>query len=113
MLSDDPAISAIVNTRIYPVVMPQEPELPAITYHQTANNPVNTLQGKTGLENPNMAINAWATAYDISNALAQAIHTAMDGVRTFRSVLINEIDVYDPDIDIFAKAQTYSCWNQE
>jgi hypothetical protein len=45
--------------------------------------------------------------------VARAVHSAMDGARTFRSVMINQADVYDPEINLFAKAQTFSCWNQE
>lgn len=112
LLSADANVEALVNTRIFPVVMPQGSVLPAITYHETANSPVNTLAGKTGLENPTFAINSWATSHKTANTLSKAVSSAMDGVRTFRALLINEIDVYDPEIDVFAKAQTYSCWNQ-
>lgn len=113
VLKDNATVNALVNTRIYPVVMPQDPIMPAITYYETGNNPVNTLTGKTGLENPQIAINCWATAYDTADRIAKAVHGAMDGCRTFRAVLINQMDVYDPEIGLFSKAQSYSCWNTE
>ncbi len=113
VLNDDAAIDAIANSRIYPVVMPQDVKMPAITYHETANSPVNTLQGKSGLENPTWAINCWSTSYDVAKDLAQKVKDAMDAARTFRALLINELDVYDPEVNIYAKAQTYSCWSQE
>lgn len=113
VLTGNATVETLVNTRIYPVVMPQNASLPAITYHETANNPVNYLGGKTGLENPHIAINCWATAYDQANDVAKAVNVAMDGARTFRAVMINQVDVFDPEVNIFAKAQLYSCWNQE
>jgi hypothetical protein len=113
VLSGNATVEVLVNTRIYPLVMPQGVEMPAITYYETGNRPVNTLDGKTGLENPTIAINCWATAYDEADAVARAVHSAMDGARTFRSVMINQADVYDPEINLFAKAQTFSCWNHE
>ena len=113
LLSGNATVNGLVNTRIYPVVMPQDVNLPAISYHETANTPVNHLGGKSGLENPHVAINSWATAYDEANAVSQAVNSAMDGVRTFRAVMINQLDVYDPELNIFAKAQIYSCWHTE
>lgn len=113
VLTGNATIETLVNTRIYPVVMPQGVSFPAITYHETANSPVNTLGGKTGLENPNIAISCWATAYDAANAVAKAVNSAMDGCRTFRALMINQIDVYDPELNVYAKSQIWSCWNQE
>jgi len=62
-------VKRIVNTRIYPLVMPQDPKLPAITYQRISNNPVNMLAGYSGLANPHMVINSWAMNYHEAKTL--------------------------------------------
>lgn len=112
-LTADADIKRIVNTRIYPVVMPQDVTLPAVSYQRMSANPLNTLDGYAGMKNAHVVINAWARTYDEAKELSGHIHTAMDSVRTFRAVLTNELDGYDPEVSLYVVSQDFSCWGTE
>jgi len=113
VLTSDVTIKNRVHTRIYPVVMPQDVLLPAVSYQRVSSDPVNILEGFTKLENAHVVINAWARNYDEAKILSAEIHTAMDAASLFRCILTNELDGYDPDISLYVVSQDYSCWNLE
>jgi hypothetical protein len=112
-LTTDADIKRIVNTRVYPVVMPQDVTLPAVSYQRMSASPLNTLNGYAGMKNAHVVINSWARTYDEAKELAGHVHTAMDAVRTFRSVLTNELDGYDPEVSLYVVSQDFSCWGTE
>jgi hypothetical protein len=114
ILTADAEVKRIVNTRIYPLVMPQDPTLPAVTYQRMSNNPVNHLRGASGLMNPHVIINLWGMNYHDVKDLAYAVRKAMDAaIATMPTVLTNEIDGFEPDVNLFVISQDYSCWNSE
>jgi hypothetical protein len=113
LLSSDVTIKQRVNTRIYPVVMPQDVTLPAISYQRISSDPANTLSGFSGLKQSSVAINAWARTYDEAKQIAAEIHAAMEKATAFKCVLINDMDGYDQDINLYVVSHDYSCWNQE
>ena len=112
-LTSAPDVARRINTRIYPVVVTQAPTLPAVSYQRVAADPVNHLGGYSGLTNAHIVINSWARNYDEVKALAFEIRTAMDAARTFRCVLTNELDGYDPDVSLYVVSQDFSCWGAE
>lgn len=113
LLVTDAAVKRRVNTRIFPVVMPQDVALPAVSYQRISADPVNTLSGASGLVNAHIVINSWARTYDEAKALSLEIRTAMNGATTFRSVLTNELDGYDQDVSLYVVSQDFSCWGEE
>lgn len=113
ILTGNADVKRIVNTRIYPLVMPQDPTLPAITYQRINAAPVNTLSGYAGLMNPHIVINSWATDYAAVKELAFSVRTAMNTSVTLRNVLVNELDGFEPDINLFVVSQDFSCWSIE
>ena len=100
------------NTRIYPIVMPQGVKFPAITYQRISGGKVNTLDGYSGLANPHMVINSWATNYDTAKELSKDIHVTMNAA-TFKTILATELDAYDSDLGLFAVSQDFSVWGEE
>lgn len=112
LLTGNATVARKVNTRVYPVVMPQDPVFPAVTYQRVSGLKVNTLAGYSGLENPHIAINVWARTYDEAKGIAKDIHTAMNGASAFKAILINDLDGYDPDINLYVVSQDYSCWDE-
>ncbi len=113
LLTGNSTLAAKVNTRIYPLVMPQDPALPAVTYQRISGNKFNTLSGYSGLENPHIVINSWGRTYDEVKGVAEDIHAAMEKATAFKSILINDLDGYDPDINLYVISQDFSCWDNE
>lgn len=110
-LTGNVTVAAVVSARVYPLIMPQDPTLPAITYQRMGSDPVNDLQGYSGLENAHIMLNSWGTRYDTVKELAEDVHEAMDKAGTFKSVLVNDMDGYDPDTGLYVVSQDFSCWD--
>lgn len=110
-LSGNATVAVKVGSRIYPVVMPQDPTLPAITYQRIASEPVNTLEGYAGLENVHISVMSWATGYLTAKELAEDVHVALNGATAFKALLVSDLDGFDPDVNLYVAAQDYSCWD--
>jgi hypothetical protein len=113
LLSANAAVKRRINTRIFPVVMPQDVVLPAVSYQRISADPANTLAGASGLVNAHIVINSWSRNYDEAKALALEIRTAMNTASTFKSLLTNELDGYDPDVSLYVVSQDFSVWGEE
>jgi hypothetical protein len=111
-LTGDTTIYAATSARVYPVIMPQNVTFPAITYERISAQKMNGLAGYLGMDNAHMMVNIWATRYDTVKELAEDVHDRMDKTRTFRAILINDMDGYDQDTGLYVVSQDYSCWNQ-
>lgn len=93
LLVTDPAIVAVVGTRVYPIKAPQSPTYPLITYQQISGVRETTLHGRAGLARPRFQIDAWyaetGTGYKLSRALGALILARLEGLTT---------RVADPDV---------------
>ena len=82
-------LTGLVGTKIYPIVLPQDCQLPAITYRRVSVPPREPMISKdTGTIQPNFEITAWVsysnpktpgyTAYDQLCAIALQIRLALE-----------------------------------
>ena len=112
MLSEDPAINAIVNTRVYPSVIPQKTALPAIIYSQDTNEPTNVKQNPSTLDVIRMEIDCFADTIVECDQLAKDIRRVLDRFSgTVENVVIDSVTFMDEDND-FEKA-TRAIFNYE
>lgn len=107
-LCADAGVSAIVSSRVYPLVMPQKTTLPATTYQTTALKPDRNLAGNTGRMTATIRINAWAETYTEAKNLAEALRTALNdysgamGSDTIqRSGVESETDGWDEETELY------------
>lgn len=70
-------VSALVATRIYPLILPQDPTLPALTYQMLFEVRGHTLSGAYN-SNTTVQIDCYATTYTSAVALAVAVTSALD-----------------------------------
>ena len=111
LLSGDALIAALVATRIYPVILPQDVTLPAISYSRVSGGQVNSFDGYSDLENPRIQIDVWGETYASVQALAALVHTVMDGATTFGALLESDMDFYEDDTLIYRVSMDFSVWN--
>lgn len=111
VLSGSSAVSAVVSARIYPLVLPQDVTLPAITYVRISGGQVNSMGGYSGLENPRMQIDVWGATYTAAKTLAALVHAAMSAATTFSALLISDMDLYEDDTKIYRVSMDFSVWN--
>jgi hypothetical protein len=109
-LSTSTALTAIVGNRIYPMLMPQDPTLPAVTFQRISNGPQWSINGPCGLDNPHMQVDCWTTSFAGSKALSDALRKAMATAGTYSAVQLTDQDIYEVDTEIYRVSQDYSCW---
>lgn len=98
-------VTAIVGSRTYPMLLPQNPTYPAITYGRISNTGTN---GSTALKETRYQIDCWAATYAGTQTLAAAVKAALEehtdtdqtpGIKMSR--VVNEIDDYDSDAEVY------------
>ncbi len=101
-LSTYPGLGALIGTRLYPLLLPQLPTLPAVTY-QRVSTPTLLEFERSLLPHPRFQFNCWATTFAGARAVADQVRAALDvymgamGATTVRASLVeDERDDYDP-----------------
>jgi len=100
-LKNDAGVSALVGTRIYPLLLPQNPTYPAITYQRISTRPVMTRTGN-GLDFVRMQIDCYADSYSGVKALAAAVEAALS-----TDYELGKTDFYDDTLEIFRVSMDY------
>lgn len=121
-LSGNAGVSALVSTRIYPVVLPQGATLPAVTFMEVSAPKIRTMGGRLG-GSPRFQITCWATTPSGARGVSDAILDALDhysgtmggggGVNVLSSFEDNAQDDYDPEFKKFKRILDYIITYQE
>ena len=94
-----------VSQRVYPLLLPQNPTYPAISYARVSNTGQN---GTSNRRESRYQINCWGRTYAEVVSLSTAVKAALEeyhdadqtpGISWVR--VVNEIDDYDSEVDIF------------
>jgi hypothetical protein len=94
---------ALVSDRIYPLILPQECVLPAISYQRVATQPRESCMAEdAGIARPRFQITAWDSTFDGVRDLAEQVRGALQRWQDsandiIDSFLVMEIDGYDPE----------------
>jgi len=111
-LSVYPGLNALVGTRIYPMLLPQQATFPAVTYTRLATPRLHEFEASL-LPHPTFQFDCWAidtaaqSGYEIAKDVATQVVTALDiyrgamGAYTVEaSIVQSERDGYDADTGI-------------
>lgn len=92
-------ISALISTRLYPLLIPQTATLPAAAYQRVASVRETAHDGSTQFVTATLQVACQATTYSAAKALALAFVTCFHGVRgtwgtveVMRCVVNTELD---------------------
>lgn len=117
LLSGSAPVAALVGTRIYRVKMPDNPQLPAITYQTIYGEPTESFSGFSGLSQPIMRVDCWGKTAGSTQDLAEKVRLALHGYRgVYQDRSIQNIlewsttELYDNDTDIFHVACSMRIW---
>jgi hypothetical protein len=80
-LLERPQVAALVGTRIYPMVLPQEVQLPALTYQRITSRRSSGHDGASDLEQPRIQIDAWGRTWTEARQLERAVGDFLHGFR--------------------------------
>lgn len=120
LLTMDTAVAALVGTRIYPLLVPQDADLPAMAYQRISGPRDHTHSGASGLAMARMQLTYLASSYAAVKALAEAVRAALDGLRgsmgevTVGSCMLeNEFDSWAAVFGLPTVRHDYLIWYQE
>ncbi len=74
-------VIAYVGNRIYPLVIPEGVELPAIAYQRISTPRESTHSGPSGLASPRFQFSCVSGKYSEANGLVNAVRRALDGYK--------------------------------
>lgn len=120
-LAAQSAITSIVSTRIYPIILPQKPTYPAVTYSEDDSNYTESFVGQTDHVQSIFQLDAWATTYAGATTLGEAIRTSLQntsgsfgGITIQRcTVLSGPISVYEDSVEAYRQTYIFSIWHNE
>jgi hypothetical protein len=76
----DPAVYALVGTRIYPDILPQPPTFPAIVYFRASAAQEGLTQDRSvGPTLPRIQIDSWAESRSKTDQLYEAVKSCLHG----------------------------------
>lgn len=120
ILSAHPGLSALVGSRIYPLILPQNPAYPALTYQRVSGPREQSHDGPSGLARPRFQVSCWHPDFDQAKAAAEQVRLALAGYRGIVGGLEiegiqveNELDLYDPDAKVYRVILDFVIWHQE
>jgi len=101
-----PGLAALIGTRCYPVKLPQELTLPAITYQQVSDAPEYSHDPGASYM-PRVQITCWAETYIEVRALMMQVLAASHGWHSAHGGVAfaeNVIDLSEPETGIYQVA---------
>ena len=79
ILSTAAGVTALVSTRIYPDLVPEEKSTPYIGYERVGSDPISTLHGTTLGHIARLVVACWADTRLAAEGLADAVEVALSG----------------------------------
>lgn len=99
LLSGNAGVTALVSTRIYPDVLPEECAYPALVFARAGTEPIMTIHGARRGAFVDLSIACWARTRSSADAVAAAVIAAI--VTTGDAPSGPEAG-YDPDTGLYA-----------
>lgn len=105
-------VSAIVDTRVFPLVLPQKAALPAISYLRVDGVQDANLSGNSGMEAVRVQVDCWAQTYAQAKTLAGAVADAMAAGFGSECVWLSDRDQYEDGAKVFRVILEFSIHNE-
>lgn len=104
LLSGTVAIAALVSTRIYAVVAPQNPTTPFLVVTKISDVPEYVMGSESGITTARIQIDAYDTTYSGARALSEAVRQALSHYSGAP---------YGVTVDIILKESDTALWEDE
>lgn len=80
-LLDDPAIAALVVSRIYPLRLPQKAIMPSIVLQRISGIRYPHLRGAEALARPRFQVDCWGQTHDAATSLGALVRQSLNGFK--------------------------------
>lgn len=119
-LQTKPDVTSIVGNRVYPMLLPQGSEYPAIVYQRISGMRVRSHSGPSSLAYPRIQFSCWAQTYSDAKRLAERLRVSLDGYRgtvgdmNIQAIFVeNDIDLYDAGVSLYRTIVDAKVWHEE
>lgn len=129
-LTANAGVAALVGPRVYPVRLPTNVTLPAVSYQRISSTRLHSHQGASGLAHPRLQVDCWGRSYSSARGVATAVRKALDGYRgafggggnqvPIGGVFLDnemdvpeEIDEDEDDVPLYHIALDFMIWHDE
>lgn len=104
-------LKGLVDNRVYPLVMPQNPTLPAVVYSRVGNSPEYTLSCPATLDQHTFQFDVYAKTYLGAVTLAAQVRTALEQ-SAMKGTLQTTLDFYEDDVDLYRVSTDFYLWGR-
>lgn len=114
VLSAQPAITALIGSRSYPVLLPEDSKLPALTFQIVGSSSGQTLT-TGGMSRVRVQLDCWGSTYADAVTLREAVSSSLDGYQdvNITALVLSKIDYYERDaLQYRATVELYLFTNQ-
>lgn len=120
-LSGNAAINTLCSDRIYPVILPQAPALPCVTYRiEGEQRSKNLSEGQESFVGATLMLDAWGETYKTAKALSEALRSElmnyqglMGSVNVNQVFIDSPIDVYEDRVELHRSSRVFTIWYRE
>ena len=119
-LSSYAGLVAIVSDRIYPVIMPQNPTYPTVTFQRIDGPREHAFVVDAGLAHPRIQVDSWGKSYASVKSVATQLRGAMErwadettNPVVLDSFLENDEDTQEAETGLYRVRQDYIVWYRE
>lgn len=109
-LSTTTALTALVGTRIYPLVLPQAAAFPAVTYQRVGAGRDYHLGGFGNLDRASIQMDVWSTSYGSVKPCSTVLIAAMEGATAFKAECDDITDLYEDVAQMYRVSLDFSIW---
>jgi hypothetical protein len=103
-LSGDIAIIGVVGDHIYPVILPDDCVLPAITYIEISEVLAHAMGSDCSVATSRFQISCFAKTYTAAKTLSALVKLSLSRYRTTGiqdTLLDGELDIFEPDVEVY------------
>lgn len=108
-LEGSTSVTSLASTRVYPMHLPQDPKLPAITYDLVSNVRESFMTADDGQVTARMQVTSWAKDPKAASGLSEGVRATTQrwagtstGVVVDEIFIENEFSFYDDDTSTYA-----------
>ncbi len=114
LLSANAMVASMVGDRVFPEVLPQGCDMPAIAYSVVVDEGISSLDGYSDLDNAVVQVDCYSRSYMEGHHLADAVGSVMTRFISvdFSSLQVSRRDLYEDDTELHRVSIDYSVWER-
>lgn len=116
LVSGSTTLTGLIGTRVYRSKLPQNVVYPAVSYWKVSGPRLHDLENPTGEATPRVQVSCWGGTAAVAEDVAEAVRGVLDGwssTSVGHCQLVNETDLYDPDVEVYHIALDFTLFHTE